>query len=78
MSISEKVAVALRQAPTLEEFGRANIAFPDGLYIIPSEPALSSPWPLERRRDGSAARRLMRSALSSFLRRRSSSRRPRH
>ena len=77
MSITGKVAVALREAPTLEEFGRANIAFPDGLYIIPSEPALSWAWPIGRRRDGSTARGSMRSALRSFLRRRSSSRLPR-
>ena len=77
MSITGKVAVALREAPALEEFGRANVAFPDGLYIIPSEPVLSSAWPIGRRRDASAARRSMRSALRSFLHRRSSSRRPR-
>ena len=77
MNITRKIVVSLREALRLEELGRANIALPDGLYVFPSESALSSSWPTERRHDGGIARGSIRAALGSILNHWTSNRRPR-
>jgi hypothetical protein len=66
MSLSRQVTSALRDLRWLEEFGRANIGLPDGLYAIPSEPAQPS---AERARKDGAAGGAIRAALRSFVQR---------
>ena len=77
MNMTSKIVVWLREAFRLEELGRANIALPDGLYISPSEPALSSSWPIERRNKEGTERRSIRTTVGSILHRSTSKRRPR-
>jgi hypothetical protein len=75
MSLSRQVTSALRDLRWLEEFGRANIGLPDGLYAIPSEPAQLSTRSVGRGRKDGAAGGAIRVALRSFVQRWSSRRR---
>jgi hypothetical protein len=76
MSLSRQVTSALRDLRWLEEFGRANIGLPDGLYAIPSEPAQLSTRSVGRGcKDGAAGGAMIRAALRSFVQRWSSRRR---